>query len=74
VTASPILIDGKVYAISEDGVVYVFQASPTFKLLAKNGLGEPVSATPAVADNRLFIRTKTHLLCIAKPAEKRASR
>jgi outer membrane protein assembly factor BamB len=73
-TASPILIDGKVYAISDDGIVYVFQASPTFKLLAKNALGEAVSATPAVADNRLFIRTSTHLLCIGKPAEKRAAR
>jgi outer membrane protein assembly factor BamB len=74
VTASPILIDGKVYAISEDGVVYVFEAALTFKLLGKNPLGEPVSATPAVADNRLFIRTKTHLLCIGKPVEKRAAR
>jgi outer membrane protein assembly factor BamB len=74
VTASPVLIDGKIYAISEDGVVYVFQAAPSFKLLAKNLLGEPVSATPAVADNRLFIRTKAHLLCIGKPSEKRAAR
>jgi outer membrane protein assembly factor BamB len=74
VTASPILIDGKIYAISEDGVVYLFEAAPTFKLLAKNPLGEPVSATPAVADNRLFIRTRTHLLCIGKPVEKRAAR
>jgi outer membrane protein assembly factor BamB len=74
VTASPVLIDGKVYAISEDGVVYVFEAAPIFKLLAKNALGEPVSATPAVADNRLFIRTKTHLICIGKAAEKRAAR
>jgi outer membrane protein assembly factor BamB len=74
ITASPVLIDGKIYAISEDGVVYVFEAAPSFKLLAKNTLGEPVSASPAVANNRLFIRTKTHLLCIGKPVEKRAAR
>jgi outer membrane protein assembly factor BamB len=68
VTASPILVDGKVYAVSVRGDVYVFEAAPTFKLLARNAIGEPVSATPAVADNRLFIRGKTHLFCIGKPA------
>jgi outer membrane protein assembly factor BamB len=73
-TASPILIDGKVYAVSEDGVVYVFPAAPTFQLLAKNALGEPVMATPAVADGRLYIRGRDHLFCIARPAERRASR
>jgi outer membrane protein assembly factor BamB len=74
VTASPILIDGKIYAVSEDGIVYVYPAAPSFKLLAKNTLGEPVFATPAVADGRLLIRGKTHLFCIGKPSEKRAAR
>jgi outer membrane protein assembly factor BamB len=74
VTASPVLIDGKMYVVSEDGEVYVYPAATGFKLLARNSLGEPVSATPAVADNRLFIRGKTHLFCIGKPAEKRAAR
>jgi outer membrane protein assembly factor BamB len=74
VTASPVLIDGKIYVISEDGVVYVYPAATSFNLLAKNPLGEPVSASPAVADNRLFIRGKTHLFCIGKPPEKRAAR
>src|SRR5262249_3754431 len=69
-TASPILIDGKVYAAGEDGAVYVYQASTTFKLLAKNSIGEPISATPAVADNRLFLRGQEHLFCIGKPATK----
>jgi outer membrane protein assembly factor BamB len=73
VTASPILIDGKIYTISEDGIVYVFPAATSFKLLAKNTLGEAVSATPAVSDSRLFIRGKTHLFCIGKPSEKRAA-
>jgi outer membrane protein assembly factor BamB len=74
VMASPILIDGKIYAISESGVVYVFKAEASFKLLAKNPLGEPVSATPAVSDNRLYIRGEHHLFCIGKPPERRAAR
>jgi outer membrane protein assembly factor BamB len=66
VSASPVLIDGKIYAVNEEGTFFVFPAEPTFRLLARNQIGEPVMATPAVADGRLFVRGKTHLFCIAK--------
>jgi outer membrane protein assembly factor BamB len=65
-SSSPVLINGNVYATNEEGEVYVFAAAPTFKLLAKNLLGERVMATPAVADNRLYFRGETHLICIGK--------
>jgi outer membrane protein assembly factor BamB len=65
-TASPVLIDGKIYAISENGTVFVFPADTTYKLLAKNSVGEQVYATPAVADGKLYIRGKTSLYCIGK--------
>jgi outer membrane protein assembly factor BamB len=64
-----VLIDGKVYAAGEDGEVYVFEAATTYKLLAKNSMGEPVFATPAVSNNRLFIRGKDNLFCIGKSAK-----
>jgi outer membrane protein assembly factor BamB len=69
--ASPVLIDGKVYAPGEDGFVYVFAAEPQFKLLAKNALGngEYFVATPAVANGQLYIRGKSHLYCIGKRPE-----
>jgi outer membrane protein assembly factor BamB len=66
VSASPVLIDGKIYVISEQGEVIVFEASPTFKELGRSTLGEDVTASPAVADNRLFIRSHEHLFCIGK--------
>jgi outer membrane protein assembly factor BamB len=65
-TSSPVLIDGKMYAASEGGEVFVIAAEPKFRLLARNPLGERVRATPAVADNRLYIRGQHHLFCIAK--------
>lgn len=71
--ASPILVDGKVYAVAKNGMVYVFEAAPKFKLLARNRIGEAVSSTPAVADNRLFLRDATHLFCIGKRAPKSAA-
>jgi outer membrane protein assembly factor BamB len=64
--ASPVLIDGKVYATSTVGDVYVFAAEPAFRLLARNELGEVVRATAAVADGRLYIRGERHLYCIGK--------
>ena len=64
--ASPLVIDGNVYATSIAGEVCVFAATPTFRLLARNELREVVRATPAVADGRLYIRGERHLYCIGK--------
>jgi outer membrane protein assembly factor BamB len=64
--ASPLLIDGKVYATSSTGDVYVLAAEPTYRLLARNSLGETVRATAAVVDGRLYIRGDRHLFCIGK--------
>jgi outer membrane protein assembly factor BamB len=65
VFASPVLIDGKVYAPVGDEV-FVFAAAPAFKLLADNSLRESISASPAVADGRLYIRGEKHLFCVGK--------
>lgn len=65
-TASPILIDARIFAASEEGDVYVLSALPKYQLLAKNSLGEMIRATPAVADGRLYIRGQNHLYCIGK--------
>jgi len=64
--ASPLLIDGKIYATNSSGDVYVFAAEPTFKVLARNQFGETVRATPAVADGKLYIRGDRHLFCVGK--------
>ncbi len=64
--ASPLVINGKVYATSVVGDVYVFAAEPKFQLLARNELSEVVRATAAVADGRLYIRGERHLYCVGK--------
>jgi outer membrane protein assembly factor BamB len=71
--ASPVLIDGKVYAPSMKGDVYVFEAAPKYNLLAKNSLGEEVFASPAVANSRLYVRGKQHLFCVGRPAPQRSA-
>lgn len=68
VSASPVLIDGKVYVLSEKGEVFVFEATPDgYKPLAKNSVGEAVMSSPAVANGRLYVRGSGHLFCIGKP-------
>jgi outer membrane protein assembly factor BamB len=62
-SASPILVDGKIYAASEEGTVFVFQAAPQYQPLAKNVLDEGIIATPAVANRRMYIRGSNSLYC-----------
>lgn len=59
--ASPIAADGRLYAASETGTVVVFRAGDTLEVLARNDLGEGIRATPAIADNKLYVRTLTQL-------------
>ena len=65
-TASPWAYNGKVFALSEDGDTYVFQAGPEFKVVGKNSLNEMSLATPAVAGGSLIIRTASKLYRISK--------
>jgi outer membrane protein assembly factor BamB len=63
-TASPWAANGKIFALSEDGDTFVFQAGPSYKLLHHNSLNEMCMATPAMAGDRLLIRTLTKLYCL----------
>jgi outer membrane protein assembly factor BamB len=65
-TASPWAMHGRIFALSEDGDTFVLQAGPEYKLLHKNALDEMCMATPAIAGDRLLIRTLTKLYCIKK--------
>jgi len=61
---SPICVDGRLFAIDAKGTVVVLAASPEFKLLGKNPLGERSQATPAVSGGKLLLRTNSQLIAI----------
>lgn len=63
--ASPVGADGKVYLISQDGTASVVSAKGEWEVLAVSPLGEEVFATPAIAANKLYIRTQNTLYCFA---------
>ena len=59
--ASPLLVDGRIYVASDRGTVTVVKAGDSFEVLAHNALGEPIIASPAIADNVLYVRSTQHL-------------
>ena len=65
VMASPVAVDGHLLLMSQDGDTFVVKAGPRFELVRTNPLGEPISASAAVAGGRLFIRGERHLFAIA---------
>lgn len=64
--ASPVGADGKVYLISQDGTVSVVDAKGDWEVLAVNSLGDEVFATPAIADDMLYVRTNSAIYCFKK--------
>ena len=65
--SSPVRIGDRIFCASRDGEVVVLAADRKFDLLARNALDEPCHATPAIAHNRLYLRTEATLHCIGKP-------
>jgi outer membrane protein assembly factor BamB len=60
--ASPIAADGRIYIASESGIVTVIDARTNeLKVLARNDLGEKITATLAPVENKLYVRTDKHL-------------
>jgi outer membrane protein assembly factor BamB len=66
---SPVWVNGNLYCITTEGEVIVIKAAPTYELLAVNPLGEKSHATPAVASERIYLRTYSHLICIGGKKE-----
>jgi outer membrane protein assembly factor BamB len=69
-SSSPIAAGGRIYALSEDGDTFVFEAGDAYRELARNSLGEMSLATPAVAADSLYLRTQTRLYRIRTPARR----
>jgi outer membrane protein assembly factor BamB len=65
-SASPVAADGKLYLSSEDGDIFIVRAGRKFELIGKNSMGEPLMATPALADRTMYVRGERHLFAIGR--------
>ena len=61
--ASPVAADGKVYLASSEGKVTVLRAGAQWEVLGVSDFGDEIHATPALADGRVYVRTRGALYC-----------
>jgi outer membrane protein assembly factor BamB len=59
--ASPIAANGHVYLSSGKGRVTVIEAGDALLVKARTDLGESIYATPAIAEDKLYVRSERHL-------------
>jgi len=64
--ASPVAGDGKIYCAGRSGVVSVLPIGGSLEPLAVNQLEEDITATPALADGHIYLRTAKALYCFAE--------
>lgn len=66
VFASPVGAQDRIYIVGQKGTMYVVKHGPEFKILAKNKLDDNFNASPAIVDNRIYLRGYKNLYCIEK--------
>ncbi len=62
--ASPVYADGKVYCVARDGVVSILKAGRKFELIKEIKMDEDISASLAISNGRIYIRSFQNLWCI----------
>ncbi len=66
VFASPVGAQDRIYIVGQKGTMYVVKHGPEFIILAKNKLDDNFNASPAIVDNRIYLRGYKNLYCIEK--------
>jgi outer membrane protein assembly factor BamB len=62
---SPVAFTGLVALTSDEGDTFMMKAGPVHQIVRTNSVGEPVYASPAIANGRIYIRGAKHLFAIA---------
>lgn len=66
---SPVVAGDKIFALTRRSGLYVLAGSPKFQELAHNefdGDNSVFNASPAISDNKLYVRSNEYLCCIGK--------
>ena len=64
--SSPMVVDGKLYALDMGGVMHIIKVDKKFQLIAEPTLAEEMVTTPAFSNGRIYLRGKKYLYCIGK--------
>lgn len=63
-SASAVASDGRIFITGEEGEIRVIRAGTEFESLAINDMGETCMATPAIANDTMYIRTRGRVVAI----------
>ena len=67
--ASPVVANGHLYHVGRRGEVLVIKLGPKFELISRNTIEEDTSdhsATPAISNGQLFLRSAKTLYCVGE--------
>ena len=64
ISASPVVVDDKLFVTNDDGQTFVLRTGPEFELLHTNDIGAPTLASPALVDGTWYLRTARELVAI----------
>lgn len=67
--ASLVAGDGKIFIVSERGVISVLKAGRESEVLSSHDFGERILATPAIVDGHIYLRTDAALYCFGRPRD-----
>lgn len=65
VYASPVAVSDRLYIVGRDGGAVVLKKGDKIEVLAENQLDDGFDASPAIADDELYLRGRQSLYCIA---------
>lgn len=64
ISASPVVVDDKLFVTNDEGLTFVLGTGPEFELLHVNDIGAPTLASPALVDGVWYVRTADELFAI----------
>jgi outer membrane protein assembly factor BamB len=64
--ASPVYADGNIYSTARSGIVTVVKAGQEFQIVSQNDMQEPITASPVIADGRIYLRSFEALYAVGK--------
>lgn len=64
--ACPVVADGKIYMVSEEGDLFIAATGNKYRLLKKIPLGETSLATPGIVPGMLILRTANRLIAVSE--------
>lgn len=59
--ASPVYADGNIYLTARNGTIVVVKAGRKFEKVSETSLDDSITASPAIADGRLYLRSSKFL-------------